>query len=158
MLLSGNVTAYSATQYLHSPSTLWKICPADEIKIEEIVDNRYDATGWVDAIVPGTAFNSYVEAGMEKSPNFGDNIHNVDRKKYDRSMAYRTCFRIPKESEGNRLWLNFDGINRRGTVYLNGRQLGVLDGFMHRGRYDITDVTDRDGDNTLVVIDRKSVV
>lgn len=152
MLLPGGFTAYSATEYLHSPATQWKICPADEVRIDEITKNGYDATGWVDAVVPGTAFNSFVVAGMEKDPNFGDNIHCVDRKKYDRSMAYRTNFRIPGELSGNRLWLNFDGINRRGTVYLNGRQLGVLDGFMHRGRFDVTDIALRDGDNTLVVV------
>ncbi|MBD5247566.1 MAG: beta-mannosidase [Barnesiella sp.] len=152
MLLPGGFTAYSASQYLHTPDAQWKLCPADEVSLDEIVDNGYDASAWVDAIVPGTAFTAYVVAGKEQDPNFGDNIYNVDRKKYDRSMAYRTNFSVPQQLSGNRLWLNFDGINRRGTVYLNGRQLGVLDGFMHRGRFDVTDIARRDGDNTLVVI------
>ena len=41
------------------------------------VETGYNVSAWVDAVVPGTAFNSYVIAGLEKDPNFGDNIHQV---------------------------------------------------------------------------------
>lgn len=152
VLLPYGFAATAATQFLHTPDAEWKLSPVEEINLNEAVANGYDASGWVNAVVPGTAFNAYVVAGEEKDPNFGDNIHQIDRKKYDRSMAYRTQFSVPTNLDGKQLWLNFNGINRRGTVYLNGKQLGVLDGFMHRGRFNITDIADRNGDNTLVVV------
>ncbi len=38
----------------------------------------------MNAQVPRTVFCSYVLAGKEKDPNYGDNIYQVDLKKYDR--------------------------------------------------------------------------
>lgn len=108
--------------------------------------------GWTPAVVPGTVFNSFVVAGVEKDPNFGDNIQKVDRNKYDRSFWYRTEFTVPASYANKRVWLNFNGINRRGKIYLNGEELGKLDGFMNRGRFDITGKVKRNSENTLAVL------
>lgn len=109
-------------------------------------------TGWTKAIVPGTTFSSFVAAGLEKDPNFGDNIYNVDRNKYDRDFLYRTSFKVPADYRSKRVWLNFDGVNRKANVYLNGKLIGSLDGFMHRGRFDVTKDVDREGENILAVL------
>ena len=84
----------------------------------------------VKAIVPGCVFTSYVEAGIEEDPNFGDNVHRVDKRRYDRDFLYTCRFTAPSVAEGERLWLNFEGVNRKGKVYLNDTYLGLLDGFM----------------------------
>lgn len=42
-------------------------------------------------------------------------------------------------------------MNRKGTVRLNGHQLGHLDGFMQPGDYDITRLVAPDGENRLEV-------
>lgn len=72
------------TIYLHSdnPQTVWKLKPQAEVNGDGAVlcSTGFDASTWVDAVVPGTAFNSYVVAGLEKDPNFGDNIHQVSRE------------------------------------------------------------------------------
>lgn len=142
--------------YLHSdnPKTVWKLSPQAEVKdnMVSICENEYDTSAWIDAVVPGTAFNSYVVAGLEKDPNFGDNIHRVERSKYDRSFWYRTTFSIPSDFTKERIWLNFNGVNRRAEIYLNGVSLGQLDGFMHRGRFDITHIVNRNADNVLAVL------
>lgn len=87
--------------YLHSdnPQTGWKLKPQAEVSqgASALCEIGYNASAWVDAVVPGTAFNSYVVAGLEQDPNFGDNIHQVDRNKYDRSFWYRTTFRVPAD-------------------------------------------------------------
>ena len=36
---------------------------------------------------------------------------------------------------GERVWLNFEGVNRKGEIFFNGTRLGLLDGFMHRGEF-----------------------
>lgn len=89
--------------------------------------------GWVEAVVPGATFTSYVEAGLEPDPNFGDNAYKVDKEKYRRDYWYRT--EIPTDSfpDGKHVWLCFEGINRKGDVWFNGSLLGTLDGFMDRG-------------------------
>lgn len=154
-LLGGGATA-SGQVYLNSGSdgADWRLRPQVEVSggVADLSSTGYDASGWVKAIVPGTAFSAYVAAGIEQDPNFGDNIHRVDRKKYDRSFWYRTTFRVPGDFTKELLWLNFNGVNRRAEIYLNGVELGRLDGFMHRGRFNITDIARRDGDNVLLVL------
>jgi hypothetical protein len=115
-------------------------------------DPGLNTINWIKAVVPGTTFASYVADGQEKDPNFGDNIYKVDRNKYDRDFWYRTSFRIPADYAQKTIWLNFNGVNRKGDIYLNGKLLGSLDGFMQRGHYDITTSINQDGDNTLAVL------
>ena len=63
--------------------------------------------------MPGTVFSSYVRAGLEKEPTYGDNITKVDQAKYDRDFWYRTEFigSAPKSIAGRagKLWLNSGG-------------------------------------------------
>lgn len=142
--------------YLHSdnPQMKWKLKPQAEVgtDIQSLFGTSYNTASWVDAVVPGTAFNSYVVAGVEKDPNFGDNIHKVDRAKYDRNFWYRTELTVPADFTKELIWLNFNGVNRKAEVYLNGRLLGVLDGFMHRGRFNVTDIIKKNGTNILAVL------
>ena len=112
---------HAQTVYLHSdnPQMRWKLKPQAEVgtDVKSLCENGYNVSAWVDAVVPGTAFNSYVIAGLEKDPNFGDNIHQVNRDKYDRSFWYRTTFRVPADFTKELIWLNFNGVNRFGAAY-----------------------------------------
>jgi len=134
----------------------WRVRPVDST-----------VGGWIPAAVPGCVFTSYVLAGIEKDPNFGDNIYKVDRGKYDRDFVYRVEFETPREvgggSEGTggdrrmdgggrKVWLRCDGVNRRGELFLNGRRLGQLDGFMDRGCFDLTGLLAATGRNVLTVV------
>lgn len=143
-------------QSLNSPDSdiRWKIKPQSEVGADslKVFQAGYPVQDWIDGIVPGTVFASYVAAGKEKDPVYGDNIYHVDRAKYDRSFWYRTEFKTPENFDQEKIWLNFRGINRRGDVFLNGQLLGRLDGFMDRGRYDITSLIRKEGNNVLAVL------
>lgn len=39
----------------------------------------FNEAEWIPATVPGTIFVDAVNAGLEKDPNFGDNIYQVDK-------------------------------------------------------------------------------
>lgn len=149
-------STHAKSVFLHSEEkdVLWKLKPYKEINsdFEQVLKSGYNTSSWINAVVPGTAFTAYVNAGVEKDPNFGNNIHQVDRSKYDQSFLYRTEFKIPDDFTKERIWLNFNGVNRKAEIYLNGKMLGNLDGFMHRGRFDITEIADKNKENTLVVI------
>nr|WP_242052381.1 discoidin domain-containing protein [Dysgonomonas sp. GY75] len=137
----------------NNPNVKWKVKPQDEIRdIDTLFQPGYDSDNWVRAIVPATVFTSYVEAGLEKDPNFADNIYQVDKAKYDKSFVYRAEFSIPGTFTKEKTWLNFRGINRKGEIFLNGKRLGELDGFMERGKFDISSIVKKDGNNILVVI------
>ena len=152
----GSLQAFAQVSYLHSDTqnAAWTVMPEEEVgkDIRPLIQNGYQHPKAVKAIVPGTVFTSYVTAGLEKDPNFGDNIQKVDRKKYDRSLWDREELEIPADFDKEIIWLNFDGINRKGQIYLNGNHLGDLDGFMHRGHFNVTQLVDRNGSNTLAVL------
>ena len=154
--LCGSMTLHAQTWSLNSdnPAVKWYVAPAGAAygSPDTAPPAPEERLEWTEATVPGTVFAAYVDAGKEKDPNFGDNIHQVDRSKYDREYWYRTEFEVPAELDKELLWLNFRGINRKGTIFLNGTRLGELDGFMHRGRFDVTKIVRRSGNNTLAVL------
>ncbi len=141
---------------LNSGSSLinWQVKPQAEVTDSlQLFNKNYSTTDWVTATVPGVVFNDYVNAGIEKEPNFGDNIHQVDKEKYDRNFWYRTTLKIPKEyKDDGKIWLNFEGINRKADIFLNQQKLGQLDGFMDRGMFDITNIAKKDSTNILAVL------
>lgn len=148
------VKAQEKTFSLNSSNTAvhWKIKAASEVSEEPgIYTPGYNDNNWVNGIVPGTVFGAFVTAGLEKDPNFGDNIYQVDKKKYDRDFWYRATF-TPTRSNAEKQWLNFEGVNRKAEVYLNGRRIGALDGFMDRGKFDVTDLLRYDQPNVLLLL------
>jgi hypothetical protein len=133
----------------------WKVAPQMEVTQtgEQVSLPGYRAGAWVAAQVPGTVFGSYVSDGLEKEPTYGDNIYKVDKAKYDRDFWYRTEFTVPTRRQAGNLWLNFDGVNRDADVYLNGKSVGGMRGFMQRGRFNITNLVHVGGRNGLAVLD-----
>ena len=64
---------------------------------------------------------------------------------------YRRMFDLPKDDAGKRLWLEFDGVYRDSTVFVNGWLVGHHEGGYNGFRYDITDVANVGGKNTVAV-------
>lgn len=123
---------------LYAQPLSWKIHPKGNEQAAELSTPGFNDKDWVPGIVPGTVFYAYVKAGMEKDPDYGENIYLVDKTKYNQPFWYRTEFTAPKLKKGQRLWLQFNGINKYAVIYINGKLLGDLHGHMQRGKYDIT--------------------
>ena len=141
------------TSSLNSSQLSWKVKAADEIKdYKDIFSKRYNDRKWVSAVVPGTVFVSHVEQGLEETPEFGDNIHQVDKSKYNRNFWYRTEFKVPSSFTNDKIWLNFEGVNRKADVYVNGSFVGNLDGFYQRGKFDISSIVNLRSENVLAVL------
>jgi len=64
---------------------------------------------------------------------------------------YRRAFNLPKEDAGKRLWLEFDGVSRDCTIFVNGWFVGHHEGGYNGFRYDITDVANAGGNNIVAV-------
>ncbi len=64
---------------------------------------------------------------------------------------YRKTFTLPASDKGRSLWLDFDGVYRDSDVWLNGRHLGNHKSGYTGFRYDITNVANYGGVNTLAV-------
>lgn len=64
---------------------------------------------------------------------------------------YRRTFQLAPGDAGKRVWLEFDGVFRDCTVFLNGWFVGHHESGYSSFRYDVTDIVNRDGKNTLAV-------
>ena len=111
----------------------------------------FEDEDWVVATVPGTVLVSYLNAGAIPDPNFGNNQLLISDSFFYADFWYRNEFMAPKSYEGKRTYLNFDGINWKAEVFLNGRDIGMIEGGFIRGKFDVTDLLVPGQMNALVV-------
>ena len=131
----------------------------------------YVATDWYHATVPSTVVGALVENGTFRDPFFAMNLRSLPgttfpiganfvhtamdpQSPYAVPWWYRTTFRIPAAMRGKRITLNFDGINYRANVWLNGRRLAdsaAVAGTYRRYEFDITEAINRSGTNAVAV-------
>ncbi len=67
---------------------------------------------------------------------------------------YRTEFKLPPSANGKTIWLNFDAINYRANIWLNGHQVANSDqavGMYRMFEFDITGLAVHGGVNVLAV-------
>lgn len=106
----------------------------------DISSSKFDDTEWMRAVVPGTVLTSFVESGEVPEPTYDENINLIPDSYFNSEFWYRNEFGIPPGFVGDKVWLNFDGINWKAEIWLNGRQIGRIDGAFTRGKFDITDI------------------
>lgn len=130
----------------------WQLQRASEVQAGgvEIASPAYKAEGWVRATVPGTVLTSYKNVGALADPNYADNQLMISESFFNSNFWYRNEFQMPQSFKRNRVFLNFDGINWKANVYLNGKQVGRLEGAFIRGKFDVTDCV-KEGTNVLAV-------
>ncbi|HEY4784956.1 MAG TPA: sugar-binding domain-containing protein [Bacteroidales bacterium] len=135
-------------------SLQWKLMAQSDVSGdgEKISSPGFQSEGWINAVVPGTVFYSYVVAGKESNPDFADNIYKVDHAKYNKPYWYRAEFTAPLLSSDKRLWLSFNGIHKIAEIYVNGHHLGTLKGLMERGKFDITGIVNNGKANAIAVL------
>ena len=120
----------------------WRLQRASEVSAtgEEISTSAFNPENWIVATVPGTVLTSYKNIGAIPNPNFGSNILNVSESFFNSNFWYRDEFNLPEGFKKDRLFLNFDGINWKANVFVNGKKVGRIEGAFIRGQFDVTDV------------------
>jgi hypothetical protein len=111
---------------------------------------------WVVATVPGTVLTSFLNAGAVADPNFGENQLYVSDSYFCADFWYRTEFEAPAVEAGEVAWLDFDGINWKAQVFLNGEAVGRIDGGFNRGRFEVTEKLLVGKKNALAVLIEKN--
>ncbi len=131
----------------------WKLQRASLVSAtgEQIAQLGFSDQDWMIATVPGTVLTSYLNDGAIADPDFGDNQYAVPDSFFCADFWYRDEFVAPAVQPGQHLWLDFDGINWKAEIYLNGRHLGRIDGGMMLGRFDVTSLIYPGASNTLAV-------
>ena len=130
----------------------WQLQRALEVTAagEQIASAGYDSQGWIAATVPGTVLASYININAVPNPNYADNVDQISESFFRSNFWYRNEFEASRPADGEQQWLCFDGINWKANVFLNGQQLGRIEGAFMRGRFNVTGLL-RQGTNYLAV-------
>jgi len=136
---------------------------------DQISTPGFHPQGWYPATVPSTVVAAQVADNVYPDPyysldlrsipgttyDFGDNFA-VDPMPVDSPYVvpwwYRTVFHLGR-IDGLRIWLNFDSINCRANIWLNGRQIATtsqVQGMYRSFEFDVTDLV-AEGTNVLAV-------
>ncbi|MDR0865502.1 MAG: discoidin domain-containing protein [Candidatus Symbiothrix sp.] len=119
----------------------WKLQRAEAVSGTgtQISQAEFDDNQWIPATVPGTILTGYLNIGAIPDPNYGDYQLQISDAFFTADFWYRNSFVIPKTYEGKKVFLNFDGINWKADIYVNGYSCGRIEGAFIRGKFDITD-------------------
>jgi exo-1,4-beta-D-glucosaminidase len=113
-------------------------------KGEAIASPSFQPKDWIKATVPTTVVAAQVKSGLLPDPLYGMNLRQYPGVSYPVganfsnlpmppdspyvvSWWYRKEFGLPKDFAGKTVWLNFRGINYRGNIWLNGKQIANSD-------------------------------
>jgi hypothetical protein len=112
---------------------------------------NYNSAKWYNATVPGTVLTTLVQQGVYPDPYFGLNNVSIPDSLCRENWWYRTVFSIPAAKKGKVVWLQFNGINYKAAVWLNGKKVGEINGAFCRGNFDISRFVNPAGKNVLAV-------
>lgn len=131
----------------------WMLKEAPKISAtaEQISQAAFSAKDWMVATVPGTVLTTMIDRGIYPDPDYGLNNLAIPESLNKQDYWYRTEFRAPNTSKGERLTLTFQGINYRAGVWLNGHELGSITGAFIRGVFDVTNSIKPGQANVLAV-------
>ena len=138
----------------------WGLQSSGKVEVggETLSQPGFDASAWSAITVPNTVVGALVENGTYPEPFFGMNLRTLPGMTYPvaknfsllpmapaspfaRGWWYRKEFDLPATLGGRAVFLNFDGINYRANVWLNGQRLGdarEIAGAFRRYALDVT--------------------
>lgn len=133
----------------------WQLASAEEIAdADGAALSRSSAVtgrGWHVATVPGTVLGTLVDRGVYPDPAHGLDNMAIPESLNRHDWWYRSEFDLPATLAGQRLRLEFKGINYAGEAWLNGRRVGQTRGAFERGEFDVTDLLQPGRRNVLAV-------
>ncbi|MDR3310513.1 MAG: discoidin domain-containing protein [Oscillospiraceae bacterium] len=119
----------------------------------------FDDSEWLPAAVPGTVLASYLKAGAVPDPNYDDWQFQVSEAYFTADFWYRTTLRFEDDWKFWRVYLNFDAVNWKADVWVNGRLLPnpnpergrTVEGAFMRARLAVTEYAKFGADNVVAV-------
>ena len=145
-------------QLLHSN---WIARQASSVMYDglELTGQPLDDRGWIPATVPGTVLTTLLNNHYYPDPAISLNNERIPDIYHVGNDFYTYWFvnRFEMNSSagnGDKVWLNFRGINYKAEIFLNGKRLSntTHEGMFLRVNYDITGIVRSDTINTLAVL------
>jgi len=104
---------------------LWYLQSSEKAKGagEQISKPGFKIESWYPAIVPSTVLGTLVQNNVYSDIFVGDNLKSVPTEPFEASWWYRKEFTVPSGPGLTHAWLEFDGINYRANIWLNGKKV-----------------------------------
>ncbi|KAI1259599.1 glycoside hydrolase family 2 protein [Xylariaceae sp. FL1019] len=120
---------------------------------EGFEDPAFDVAGWADTQVPSMwQLNGYGKGPQYTNVNFPIPVDPPNVPFDDNETGhYVRKFTVPKTLRDSQLRLRFEGVDSAYHVWLNGKELGYHQGSRNPAEFDISDVVDWAGENTVAV-------
>lgn len=121
----------------------WRIQSSSKVseKGHEISTNSSISINWLTAKVPSTVLSTLVSNKVYEDPYFGENLKSIPTELFKVSWWYATNFELTQVQANNFASLNFDGINYKANVWLNGQLIAdttAIDGAYRITAFDIS--------------------
>jgi exo-1,4-beta-D-glucosaminidase len=145
----------------------WAIQSSKEVRedAKSVSTTGFKTTGWYPANMPSTVLAALVANNVYPDPYYGTNINNIPGTIVRREMPkdspfntawwYRTEFKLPSDFKKMHTWLQFQSINYRANVWLNGKRIAdttQIEGAYRLFNLDISDDA-RPGQNNCLAIE-----
>ena len=104
----------------------------------------------IPAAVPGNVELDLLVSGKIKNPEVGNNIYDLRKYEAYQWWYFRT-FETPGYAIGERIEIIFEGLDCFGTVWINNKLVGKTDNMLIDHRFDITDLLNPKGSNTIYI-------
>lgn len=92
-----------------------------------ISSTGFTATGWFSSSMPATVMSVLTRNGVYKDPYFGKNLENIPTQPFQSAWWYRTTFDFSPDASAPTVQLDFEGINYRANIWLNGHKIANSD-------------------------------
>jgi beta-galactosidase len=111
--------------------------------------SNFDDRGWRKLDLP---HDWAVEQPFHPNASFSHGFKAIGRNFPDASVGwYRKSFSVPQSDTARRTTIEFDGVFRNATVWVNGHYLGTEPSGYNSFHYDITEYLNYGGDNVVAV-------
>lgn len=129
----------------------WDFCYAEDgVCPEDFFSLDYDVSDWDALDVPGNWQMSGYGIPQYTNVNYPIPLDPPYVPDENPVGLYRRWIRLPEDLEGQKVFLNFDGVNSCFYVYVNGEEVGFSKVSHMPSEFDITDFV-QGGDNLIAV-------
>jgi exo-1,4-beta-D-glucosaminidase len=131
----------------------WAIQSADQVPESGAVISTTDfkPVNWQAATVPSTVAGTLVDDKIYPDPFTAMNLKNLSTNNaFKGPWWYRREFKVSAGSEGQ-VWLNFDGINYRASIWINGKQIADTNDIVGAYRTYQFNITEAAASGTVVL-------
>ena len=136
---------------------IWFLQSSEKVKAggEAVSQPGFKVEGWYPAVVPSTVIGTLVQNNVYPDIFVGENLKSVPTKPFEVSWWYRREFVVPPGPGTRHVRLEFDGINYRANIWLNGKKVAdaaATFGPFRRFMIDVTG-TAKPGDRNVLAVE-----